>query len=270
MNLLDDDDDNDNNDNEIDDDIDDIDHFPLGEKLQKLYFALLQASSLCNDDFFKDFNTFDKPNRDTLIYKARVVFSEFDIVECGKDATMLLTFDPPLNSLKDLQANMQRIREILMNFPDEQEHANDVEGYDHCQCDTAIRYYFALKNRVTSQRVCPIGRVCIIKFADTDTARILTEANKIFESYYSTKEKKKEKKRMKEELMLMRQHDKPKKVKVKKTNKRKKCASDCVCYELRDLNKHQLDPLLFNIKQINTKAYIDDMMSAMQIDHKTV
>ena len=68
----------------------------------------------------------------------------------------------------------------------------------------------------------------------------------------------------------MRLEDKPKIEKAKKTNKKRKCDSDCPCFELRELNKKQLDPLLFNIKQINTKQYIYDMMLAMQIDHKFV
>ena len=70
--------------------------------------------------------------------------------------------------------------------------------------------------------------------------------------------------------MLMRLEDKPKIENTKKTNKKRKCASDCPCFELRELNKKQLDPLLFNIKQLNSKQYINDMMLAMQIDHKFV
>ena len=59
-------------------------------------------------------------------------------------------------------------------------------------------------------------------------------------------------------------------VKAKKTSKKRKCALDCPYFELRELNKKHLDPLLFNIKQINSKQYIDDMMLAMQIAHKFV
>ena len=80
----------------------------------------------------------------------------------------------------------------------------------------------------------------------------------------------KEKKRIREELMLMRLEDKTKIEKTKITSKKRKCDSDCPCLELCELNKKQLDPLLFNIKQINSKQYIDDMMLAMQIAHKFV
>ena len=116
--------------------------------------------------------------------------------------------------------------------------------------------------------MCPIGCVCIWKIADPDTAQILTESNKIIEKYNVTKEKRrvlKEKKRIREELRFMRLEEKH-----KKTNKKRKCDSDCPCFELRELNKKQLDPLLFNIKQLNSKQYINDMMLAMQIEHKFV
>ena len=48
---------------------------------------------------------------------------------------------------------------------------------------------YALRNRVTLKRVCPIGRVCIWKIADPDRAQILKESNKIIEKYNVTKEK---------------------------------------------------------------------------------
>ena len=116
--------------------------------------------------------------------------------------------------------------------------------------------------------MCPIGCVCIWKIADPDTAQILKECNKIIEKCNVTKEKRRvlrEKKRIQEELRLKRLEDKPKTVKAKKTSKKRKCASDCPCLEVHELNKKQLDPLLLNIKQINSKQYIDDMMHAIQI-----
>ena len=158
---------------------------------------------------------------------------------------------------------------------DSEEENNPNDDYKRvtCVCGTKIKIFYALRNCVTSKYVCPIGCVCIWKIADPDTAQILTESNKIIEKYNATKEKRRvlrEKKRIHEELMLMRLEDKPKIESTKKTNKKRKYSSDCPFFELRELNKKQLDPLLFNIKQINSKQYIYDMMLAMQIEHKFV
>ena len=212
-----------------------------------------------------------------MIQKARIVFSEFDIIGVGTvGEDTLMCFNPPLNKMEHWGRNKKLMEDSFENYiyqidsdsDEDFDNLNNDYYQEYCVCGTGRSSFYALQNRVTSKRVCPIGCVCIWKIADPDTAQILTESNKIIEKYNVTKEKRrvlKEKKRIREELRLMRLEDKH-----KKTNKKRKCDSDCPCFELRELNKKQLDPLLFNIKQINTKQYIYDMMLAMQIEHKFV
>ena len=52
------------------------------------------------------------------------------------------------------------------------------------------------------------------------------------------------------------------------TRKRKKCSDECICKRIAVLNKKQLDPLLFDIKTVNSKKYMDDYMNALGLSHQ--
>ena len=54
-----------------------------------------------------------------------------------------------------------------------------------------------------------------------------------------------------------------------KTIRRKKavCNIDCLCKLIAAVNSLQLDPLLFNISKINSKAYLNDYMKALGLVH---
>ena len=65
------------------------------------------------------------------------------------------------------------------------------------------------------------------------------------------------------ELKLMRLEDKT----IRVTRKRKKCSDECICKRIAVLNKKQLDPLLFDIKTVNSKKYMDDYMNALGLSH---
>ena len=72
---------------------------------------------------------------------------------------------------------------------EDDDNPNDDYYRETCVCGTEISSFYAFRNRVTLKRVCPIGRVCVWKIADPDTAQILKEFNKIIEKYNVTKEK---------------------------------------------------------------------------------
>ena len=183
--------------------------FPIQKNLLNLYDALLQASSFSNDDFYNDFNINDKRNCDKLIQKACTVFSEFDIIEVGTVGNPLVfCFNPPLNKMEYWGRNKKLMEDSfkcsIHDDSDSEEDDNPNNDYNRktCVCNTKIKIFYALENRVTSKHVCPIGCVCIWKIADPDTAQILTESNKIIEKYNVTKEKRRvlrEKKRIREE-----------------------------------------------------------------------
>ena len=246
--------------NKHENDIQKEDLFPFGEKLKKLYDALLQASSFANDNSYRGFNENDTSNSDKYICKARIVFSEFDIIEYGVNLSKMTKFNPPLNSLEHLEDNLEQIKRFLQLL-----YNKNFKYTSTCPCGTPIHHMFTIRNRVTLKQVSPIGRICIMKFSDTDTARIMTEVSKTIEKYYVTEEKD-EKRKMKEELKLMRLEDKVDKVKVKKA-KTQQCAYDCPCFQLRELNKKQSDPLLFDMNRTNSKPYID---VRLEIRHKYV
>ena len=67
--------------------------FPLRETLKKLYDVLCIASSCSNNEFYRIFDINDARNNDTLILKARTVFSEFDIVAYSTKNGAWLWFD---------------------------------------------------------------------------------------------------------------------------------------------------------------------------------
>ena len=93
-----------------------------------------------------------------------------------------------------------------------------------------------------------------MKFSDTDTLKIMQKVSKLIMVS-------EEKRRIQEELKLMRLEDKVLK-------KRKAvCNYDCQCKLIAYTNKIQLDSLLFDIKKINSKKYMNDYMNALGISH---
>ena len=162
--------------NEHENDIKKENLFPFGEKLKKLYDALLQASSFANDSSYRGFNENDTSNSDKYICKARIVFSEFDIIEYGVNLSKMTKFNPPLNSLEHLEDNLEQIKRFLQLL-----YNKNFKYTSTCPCGTPIHHMFTIRNRVTLKQVSPIGRICIMKFSDTDTARIMTEVSKTIE-----------------------------------------------------------------------------------------
>ena len=253
--------------------------FPLRETLKKLYDALCIASSFSNNEFYRNFDINDARNIDTLILKARTVFSEFDIVAYSTKNGAWLWFDRPLNDASHLEQNLKQIKLFLLK----QNNDDDSECYWSCLCETKIVHGFIVRSRVTKEEVYPVGSTCIFKFSDTDTARIMEEVTKSISKNYTSDERK----RMQKKLELMQKEDKTVPMKKKrrtheeqmeskrmkqedKTIRKKKQICDetcCPCKILSERNKIELDPLLFNISKINSKKYMNDYMKALNISH---
>ena len=128
--------------------------------------------------------------------------------------------------------------------------------FDQCKCTVKIKHKFQVKNRKTGKEIFPIGRICIMKFAytDTDTLKIMEKVSKLIMVS-------EEKRRVHLELKLMRLEDKV----VRK--KHVVCNYDCLCKLIASTNKIQLDPLLFDIQKINSKQYMNDYMKALGLGH---
>jgi len=241
--------------------------FPLCKKLEHLYKVLLSASSYRDVHEYSNFEYEDKVKTRE---KARIMCSEFDITGyvCGADQWKY--FDPPLNSYKDLKQNLKKIKRFIYSNEPEKECQENAKT--ECHCTTPILHQFEVTSRVTNKKVFPIGNVCIMKFADTNTLEIMKQVSNVLMK--SKSDKIKQKKAMEEkqrvmELKLMRLEDK--KIRVcKKTRKRKKCSDECVCKRIAVLNKKQLDPLLFDIKTVNSKKYMDDYMNALGLSHEFI
>ena len=235
--------------------------FPLCKKLEHLYKVLLSASSYHD---VQEYSNFDYEDKVKTREKARIMFSEFDITGyvCGADQWKY--FDPPLNSYKDLKQNLKKIKRFVNSNESEKEYEENAKT--ECHCTTPILHQFEVTSRVTNKKVFPIGKVCIMKFADTNTLEIMKQVSNVL-----LKSKIKQKKAMElleekqrlMELKLMRLEDKT----IRVTRKRKKCSDECICKRIAVLNKKQLDPLLFDIKTVNSKKYMDDYMNALGLSH---
>jgi len=241
--------------------------FPLCKKLEHLYKVLLSASSYHD---VQEYSNFDYEDKVKTREKARIMFSEFDITGyvCGADQWKY--FDPPLNSYKDLKQNLKKIRHFVYSNESEKEYEENAKT--ECHCTTPILHQFEVTSRITNKKVFPIGKVCIMKFADTNTLEIMKQVSNILMKSKSVKIKQKiaiekkimllEEKQRLMELKLMRLEDK-----TIRTRKRKKCSDECVCKRIAVLNKKQLDPLLFDIKTVNSKKYMDDYINALGLSH---
>ena len=248
--------------------------FPLCKKLEHLYKVLLSASSYRD---VHEYSIFDYEDKVKTREKARIMFSEFDITGyvCGVDQWKY--FDPPLNSYKDMKQNLEKIKRFIYSNEAEKEFQENAKT--ECHCTTPILHQFEVTSRVTNKKVFPIGNVCIMKFADTNTFEIMKRVSNVLMKSKSDiiKQKKAmekkimslEEKQRKTELKLMRLEDK--KIRTcKKSRKRKKCSTDCVCKRIAVLNKKQLDPLLFDIQTVNSKKYMDDYMNALGLSHNNI
>ena len=145
--------------------------FPLREKLSKLYFQLLQASSYADNP---EYNVFDINESDITRTKARIIFSEFDITGYAYGSAPLQHFTQPLNSDEYVRDNIHRIRNFLNNLQSE-----EYRIFDNCHCGVPILHRFEVTNRITQSKVYPIGRTCILKFANTSTCKIMKRMNRI-------------------------------------------------------------------------------------------
>ena len=228
--------------------------FPLCDTLSKLYFALLEASSFYNKDEYLTFDVNDEKNSEITRYKARVVFSEFDITGYSFNGRFK-PIQPPLNSYIHLTNNLKEIKDFLL---EEEEHQNSETGkLERCHCNTPIVHKFEVRSRITTKNVYPVGRVCIMKFADTDTLQIMKQVSQVIIKHSCSNEKK----RRQLELKAMRQEDKI----IRK--KKRVCNYDCYCKLIAHVNSQSLDPLLFDIRKINTKKYMNDYMKALGFTH---
>ena len=152
--------------------------FPLREKLSNLYFQLLQASSYANNQEYNVFDINDTNNCDSTRCKARIIFSEFDITGYAYSSEPLQQFTHALNSEEYFRDNMNTIRNYVNNLQSED---SNVRTFDNCHCGVRILHKFQVTNRITKMKVYPIGRTCILKFANTNTSRIMKRMNKIIQ-----------------------------------------------------------------------------------------
>ena len=194
-------------------------------------------------------------------------------------------FIPPLNSSTDRKTNIRKIKQFLQTKGSETEYLETGRNA-YCECGTQIIHQFEVTNRITNKKVFPIGRICIMKFADTTTLEIMKDVGKAISKYTCSIEKQKRQR----ELNLMRLEDKPLQhyscKKLKRTRKieitecklmrledkvikRKKiiCNYDCICKLIASINSIELDPLLFDINKINSKQYMNDYMKALGLKH---
>lgn len=249
--------------------------FPLCKTLENLYFALLQASSKVNEGEYNVFDIQDKKNAEATRAKARVVFSEFDITGYALGASEIVPFDPPLNSSLHIKQNLKKIRRVVCML--EGNEYFEVGQFGRCKCTVRIVHKFQVKSRATQKEVFPVGNICIMKFADTDTLEIMKRV-------YSIITVSEEKRRIKEELTLMRLEDRVctrkrktpseltelKLMRLEDRVVRKKkavCSYDCVCKRIASTNDLRLDPLLFDTVKINSQRYMDDYMKALGFVH---
>ena len=59
-----------------------------------------------------------------------------------------------------------------------------------CQCETPIIHQFEVRSRITPKIVHPVGRICIMKFADTDTLQIMKQVSQVIIKHSCSNEKK--------------------------------------------------------------------------------
>ena len=152
--------------------------FPLREKLSNLYFKLLQTSSYADNEEYNVFDMNNKHNNDTTRCKARIIFSEFDITGYAYSSAPLQHFTYALNSDEYFRDNVNTIRNFINNLQSEHSY---IRIFDNCHCGVRILHKFEVTNRVTKMKVYPIGRTCILKFANTNTSKIMKRMNKIIQ-----------------------------------------------------------------------------------------
>ena len=152
--------------------------FPLREKLSNLYFQLLKASSYADNQDYNVFDINDQNNCDSTRCKACIIFSEFDITGYAYGSASLQHFTNILNSNEYFQDNMNKIQNFISNLQSEYLRSCD---FDNCHCGVQILHKFEVTNRITKRKVYPIGRTCILKFANTNTSNIMKKMNRIIQ-----------------------------------------------------------------------------------------
>ena len=148
-------------------------------KLTSLYKTLLHASSYHDNREYQDISPI----------KAHNVFSEFDIT-----AYYLYNscehFIPPLNSSTDRKTNIRKIKDFLKTIGSDNQYLETGRN-SYCECGTQIIHQFEVTNRITNKKVFPVGRICLMKFADTTTIQIMKDVGKAIMKYTCSIEKQK-------------------------------------------------------------------------------
>lgn len=141
-------------------------------------------------------------------------------------------------------------RDDVKRFLDNLDNENASE-LNKCICGIHIHHCFQIINKYNGNIVTPIGRICINKFLPNDEKQIINELFKVVNSIKRKKRnaEKKEQKRIEKELK--RNENKNELKKLRK--------------ELKNMNK-KLDNLLFDIKKLNSKRYIDNYIKALRPD----
>ena len=153
--------------------------------LSNLYFQLLQASSYADKE---EYHVFDTDNCELIRTKARLIFSEFDITGYTYGSLAPLQhFTHPLNCEEYFEDNINIIRTFLTSKLSKLQLQVQETPVDKCHCNVPILHKFEVTNRITKKTVFPIGRMCVLKFANTNTYNIINRINTIITKSIKTK-----------------------------------------------------------------------------------
>ena len=153
--------------------------------LSNLYFQLLQASSYADKE---EYHVFQNDNCELIRTKARLIFSEFDITGYTYGSLAPLQhFTHPLNCEEYFEDNINIIRTFLTTKLSKLQLQVQETPVDKCQCNVPILHKFEVTNRITKKTVYPIGRMCVLKFANTNTYNIINRINTIITKSIKTK-----------------------------------------------------------------------------------
>ena len=155
--------------------------------LSNLYFQLLQVSSYADKE---EYHVFQNDNCELIRTKARLIFSEFDITGYTYGSLAPLQhFKHPLNCHEYFKDNVKIIRAFVTTKLSKLQLQVQETPVDKCHCNVPILHKFEVTNRITKKTVYPIGRMCVLKFANTNTYKIIKRMNTIIRKSVETKRK---------------------------------------------------------------------------------
>ena len=99
-----------------------------------------------------------------------------------------------------MKQNLEKIKRFIYSNEAEKEFQENAKT--ECHCTTPILHQFEVTSRVTNTKVFPIGNVCIMKFADTNTFEIMRRVSNVLMK--SKSDIIKQKKAMEEEDYVIR------------------------------------------------------------------